>query len=117
LNFWIKQLGGVKGTKKKPLCGIPGVPNLVLTASRGGKYDRLIKQHNLREAVIVFSEEEAKQKKLTIDHDDSHAMQSGKSFALLLHGAQPAGSVASKALSALRKKGIKGYSRSKKKAA
>jgi hypothetical protein len=83
--------------------------NLVLTASRGGKYDDLIDEQAWKESVVVYSEEEAKQKGLEIDHDDSHALGK-KSFALLLHGTQPKGSEASKALQALRKLGKGGYS-------
>ena len=49
------------------------VHNLVLTASRGGRDDSLIKSEMLREAIVVFSEAEAEEKGLTIDHDDSHA--------------------------------------------
>ena len=58
---------------------------------------------------VVFSEEEAEQKGLEIDHDDAHALGK-KSFALLLHGTQPKGSEASKALQVLRKAGKGGYS-------
>ena len=83
--------------------------NLVLTASRGGKYDELIDLHGWKEAVVVYSEEEAAAKGLEIDHDDSHAAFGAKSFALLLHGTQPKGSEASKALQVLRKAGKGGY--------
>jgi hypothetical protein len=49
---------------------------------------------------------------LEIDHDDTHAYKDDKPFALLIHGMQAAGSPASKAVSALKKRGIKaGYSR------
>lgn len=81
--------------------------NFIYTVSRGGKQDNLIM--GLREAVVVFSEKEASDKKLEIDHDDSHAMTQGQSFALLIHGIQPAGSEASKAKIALKGKGS--YSR------
>lgn len=91
--------------------------NMKLTASKGGRMDNLIEQHNLKYAEVVFSEAEAKDKGFEIDHDDSHAYASDKSFALLIHGSQPAGSEASKALSANRKKGVGGYSKKKKKAA
>ena len=47
--------------------------NLVLTASRGGKYDELIDLHGWKEALVVYSEQEAIDKGLEIDHDDSHA--------------------------------------------
>ncbi len=83
--------------------------NLVLTASRGGKFDELIDLNGWKEAVVVFSEQEAIDKGLEIDHDDSHAAFGAKSFALLLHGTQPKGSEASVALSALRKAGRGGY--------
>ncbi len=78
--------------------------NLVLTASRGGKYDDLIDLHAWKEAVVVFSEKEAADKDLEIDHDDSHAAFGAKDFALLIHGTQPAGSIASEALKLIKKK-------------
>ena len=79
--------------------------NFIITASRGGKHDQLIDALSLREAVVVFSEAEAEEKGLPIDHDDSHAATPGGSFALLIHGVQPAKSEASRALSALKGKG------------
>ncbi len=85
--------------------------NLVLTASRGGKFDELIDLNGWKEAVVVFSEQEAIDKGLEIDHDDSHAAFGFKSFALLLHGTQPKGSTASAALSVLRKAGKGGYAK------
>lgn len=75
--------------------------NFVLTASRGGTKDALIEQENLREARVVFSEEEARNLNLEIDHDDSHAMAPGGSFALLIHGVQPSKSPAAEALKLL----------------
>jgi len=88
--------------------------NFVLTASRGGKNDELIDEHDFKCAEVVFSEEEAVEKGLEIDHDDSHAAYGDKSFALLIHGTQPKGSEASQALQKLRKKGIGGYSNKRK---
>jgi hypothetical protein len=85
--------------------------NLVLTASRGGKFDELIDIHGWKEAVVVFSEQEAIDKGLEIDHDDEHAAFGSESFALLLHGTQPKGSAASAALSLLRKAGKGGYAK------
>ena len=85
--------------------------NFKLNASRGGIHDWMIDTYGLKSAEVVFHPDEAKAKGLEIDHDDSHAYKSDKSFALLLHGTQPKGSVASKALSALRKLGWKGYSK------
>ena len=73
--------------------------NLVLTASRGGKWDDLIDLHGWKEAVVVYGEEEARQRGLEIDHDDTHAAFGKENFALLIHGTQPKGSVASAALS------------------
>jgi hypothetical protein len=84
--------------------------NLVLTASRGGKYDDMIDLHGWKEALVVYSEQEAIDKGLEIDHDDTHAAFGKDNFALLIHGTQPAGSTASKALSLLRKQGKGGYS-------
>lgn len=78
--------------------------NFVLTASRGGKRDDLIESEGLREARVVFSEQEAIDLGLEIDHDDSHAALPSlrnQSFALLIHGTQPKGSEASKAVSKL----------------
>jgi len=85
------------------------LPNLLVTASYGGKYDSLIPELGVRGAYVVFSELEASI--LPIDHDDSHAATMGGNFALLLHGVQPKGSTAAKALSTLKGKGS--YSRKK----
>lgn len=75
--------------------------NFILTASRGGRKDEMIKIYKLREAVVVFSVEEAESLGLEIDHDDSHAFTHGPSFALLIHGTQPKGSKAAAAKRAL----------------
>ncbi len=77
--------------------------------------------------MVVFSEQEAKEYKwkdasgkeqfgIEIDHDDSHAMKDdGKPFALLLHGSQPAGTEAGKALHALGgRSGVSSYKKGKK---
>lgn len=82
--------------------------NFILTASRGTKDDALIDKYNLRCAEVVFSEQEAIDKGLEIDHDDSHAYTNGPSFALLIHGTQPAGSEAGKAKAKLKGKGSYG---------
>lgn len=83
--------------------------NFVLNASIGGKSDSLIEKFNLKSARVVFSEGEAKNANLKIDHDDSLAMRQGGNFALLLHGTQPKGSLAAKANFILRKAGKNGY--------
>ena len=87
-------------------------PNLVLTASYGGRDDALIDEHGLRSVRVVYTEQEASDQGLPIDHDDSHAAdptQRDQSFALLIHGVQPKGSEAAKAKQALNGKGS--YSR------
>lgn len=105
LPFWIAE----RETLRK-------LPNFVLTASRGGYKDDLIKKHRLRESVVVYTEQQALDLGLEIDHDDSHAADPSRrkqSFALLIHGGQPAGSEAGKAVKAL--KGIGSYGRGTKK--
>jgi len=96
IPLWVKRLGQIP-------------PNLRLVASHGGRWDQLIEKHNLKYAKVVFTVEQAAEAGLEIDHDDSHAYGSGPSFALLLHGTQPAGSPAAKAWSALKAQGIGGY--------
>ena len=84
--------------------------NFRFTASKGGKADHLINKHKLKYAEVVFSMDEAKKRGLEIDHDDSLAIYSSKSFGLLLHGTQPPGSEASRAWRKLIVDGIGGYS-------
>ena len=99
LPYWVEN---------KPECDI--IDNLVLTASRGGRRDDLIESNGLRSVSVVMSEGEAEDFNLPIDHDDSHAAdpsQRFNNFALLIHGTQPAGSVAGKAVKAL--KGVGSY--------
>lgn len=81
------------------------LPNLRVTGSRGGRFDHLLGVLGLRQAVVVYDENTP----LPIDHDDSHAASPGGDFALLIHGTQPKGSDAAKALSTLKGKGA--YSR------
>jgi hypothetical protein len=95
LPYWVNRIAGIPD-------------NFVLTASRGGRMDHMIEQYELRSVKVVFSEAEAKKLKLEIDHDDSHAAiprQRNKDFALLIHGINPAGSKAAKAVQALKKSG------------
>ncbi len=98
LLFWVRRLDSLPA-------------NLVLTASEGGRYDHLIARHGLRTARVVFSEAEAEEVGLPIDTDDSLAMRRGPNFALLLHGPQPKGSSAAKAVVALRASGSHGHGR------
>ena len=85
------------------IAGIPKPDNLVLTASRGGKYDDMIDHLAWKEARVVYSEQEAADLGLEIDHDDEHAAFGKKDFALLIHGTQPKGSAASEALKQIKK--------------
>lgn len=104
LKFWLSRRQQLRKVK-----------NFVLTASRGGRDDKLIKRHRLREAVVVYSEQQAIDLGLDIDHDDSHAARPSirrQSFALLIHGTQPKGTEAAKALTELKGKGS--YSKKRK---
>lgn len=100
LPFWVKRRDVLP-------------PNLALTASRGGRWDSLIDEHGFRESVVCYSEQQAADLGLEIDHDDHHAYSlTGGSFALLIHGIQPKGSEAGKAVRALRGNGS--YNRKEK---
>jgi hypothetical protein len=92
--------------------------NFYLTASFGGTLDYLIPKHPdvfTRVAHVVYTEEQAAELGLEIDHDDSHCL-GDKPFALLVHGSQRAGTDASQALSQRKKEGsFVGYGKSNKK--
>ncbi len=96
---------------------IDQLDNFILTASYGGRDDKLIGEHMLRSTKVVFSESEAADLDLAIDHDDSHAARpsmSEQDFALLIHGTQPKDTEASEALKLLKKNKVKhSYSRKK----
>jgi hypothetical protein len=82
LNHWINR----KDT-------IGQLSNFVLTASRGGRLDHYIDLYQLREAIVFNTIQEADDFNFEIDNDDSHACipeQRNKSFALIIHGTQPA---------------------------
>ena len=99
LPFWIKELANIPS-------------NFILTASYGGHKDDLIAKHNLRFAKVVFSVDEATSLGLEIDKNDFSAynpLTKNNSFALLIHGVQPKGSKASKAVRALN--GVGSYGR------
>ena len=84
---------------------VPLPSNVFLTASWGGKHDKLIEDGYFpRNSRVVYTEGEAAALGLAIDHDDSHA-HTGQphAFCHLVHGTQPKGSVAGQAL-ALRRK-------------
>lgn len=101
LPFWVKYRSCIP-------------ENLVLTASWGGQWDRLIKPNGLRSAIVVYHPDEAEALGLEIDHDDSHARDPrGGDFALLIHGQQKAGSPAAAAQKTMRGQNIQ-YSYSRK---
>jgi hypothetical protein len=102
IHFWIKRLDKIPN-------------NFKLTASYGGKYDHLIDKYKLKSVKVIMSEEEAEMWNLEIDHDDTHAYEGEKDFALLLHGSQQKSSNASKSMSELKKKGWVGYNNKSKK--
>ena len=89
--------------------------NFRFTASKGGTCDNLISKHKLKYAEVVYSLEEAEEKGLELDHDDSHVFLGGKeSFGLLIHSSQPAGTKAAKAWHMLSRAGVSGYNQEKK---
>lgn len=102
MKYWVNRLNEIP-------------ENLHLTGSRGSKNDALIDQFNLKSVEIVYTIEQAAAKGIEIDHDDTHCYdRSVKKFALLIHGTQPAGSDAMKAVMANRSNGIMGYDRGSK---
>jgi hypothetical protein len=100
IPYWVRNLGNIPD-------------NFILNGSRGGRADNLLDEYGLKVAEVVFSLEEAAEKGLEIDHDESHAMRDTGNFALLIHGTQPKGSDAQGAIQALKRVGVKySYSRS-----
>lgn len=82
LNHWVNNRTVVNS-----------IPNLVLTASRGGRLDSKIDEFQLREAIVFNTIEEADDFNLPVDDNDSHAAipeSRHNSFALIIHGTQPA---------------------------
>jgi hypothetical protein len=73
--------------------------NFRVTMSRGGTHDHLIPELPFPEAVVVYYEQEAEALGLEIDTNDYHAYIGKESYALLIHGQQPKGSEAAKAVS------------------
>ena len=93
---------------------VPLPSNVFLTASWGGKHDKLIEDgHFPRNSRVVYTEGQAAELGLAVDHDDSHAY-TGKphAFCHLVHGTQPKGSVAGQCIRLRQKKGeFVGYSK------
>ena len=88
--------------------------NLILTASWGGRYDFLLADGLFdRTARVVMTQEEAYALGLALDFTDALAYQSTPThFAHLVHGTQPKGSDAGKAIQQRRAAGqFSGYSR------
>jgi hypothetical protein len=79
--------------------------NFKLIASMDKKNAQKIIDNNLRYSVVVYTPEEAKELGLKIDVDDTLAWGTDDNFALLLHGGQPAGSEAAKAIKQNKKTG------------
>jgi hypothetical protein len=80
LPFWVNRLDSIK---------LGEYQNMELIASRGGTKDKLIDEYQLKEAIVVYTEKEAKERNLEIDTSDYLACYEKESFALLLHGTQP----------------------------
>ena len=93
LNFWMNNKGSIP-------------KNFKLIASMDKNNADMILNNNLRFAKVVYSVEEAKELGLKIDYDDTIAAFGDESFALLIHGQQPAGTKASKAVQDIKKSGI-----------
>jgi hypothetical protein len=89
LHYLVDNLGGVPS-------------NFSITASHGGRYDHLIKEHGLKSAQVVLSLQEASVLGIEIDHDDTHAVRGTGSFGLLIHGQQRKGTAAAEALGKLK---------------
>jgi hypothetical protein len=71
-------------------------PNCTFAASYGGKHDHLIDEHNIRSARVVLHPSEAGH--LPISEDDYECTTPGGDFALLIHGTQPEGTEAARAV-------------------
>jgi hypothetical protein len=99
IPFWVARLGKIP-------------QNMVLTASKGGKYDTLIDEYSLPNSTVFFSEEQAELADIPLDTDDSMALYGVQSFGHLVHGMQPKASDAGKAVVKLAGKGS--YSSKKK---
>jgi len=99
IDYWVNHIDSIPS-------------NLKLNASYGGRHDKLIDEHNLKSVRVIYDPIQATVLSLEIDHDEQHAIEGKDSFALLLHGTQPKGSDAGKALKSLRERKIEhSYSR------
>jgi len=96
IPLWVKHM------KKIP-------NNVQQNASVGGRFDNLIHEYGLKYAKVVHSPEDANALGLPLDQRDELASEAGGAFAILLHGTQPKGSKASRALALMRKRGWSGF--------
>ena len=70
IPFWIRRKSDIPS-------------NFCLTASMGGKYDDLAKEHKFKTAYMVNSVEEAQALGLKVDYDDTLASEGSEDFALI----------------------------------
>jgi len=97
---------------KARLARVEQLINFRLTSSAGGKFDTIAQEIGMITAEVVRHPEEADEKGLEIDHDDSHAMTNVEDFALLIHSTQPKGTQAAADMQRLRDEKIKhGYNK------
>ena len=81
LKYWVNNLDEINN-----------LDNFKLIASFGTRnQDHLIKENNLQFSKVVYSDNEAKALKLSIDDNEKLAISQNKPFALKIHGTQPAG--------------------------
>ena len=81
LKYWVNNLDEINN-----------LDNFKLIASLGtNNQDHLIKENNLQFSKVVYSDNEAKALKLSIDDNEKLAISQNKPFALKIHGTQPAG--------------------------
>lgn len=81
--------------------------NMILTCSYGGVDDNLIKEYDLKHSIVYYHPDDAVRDGVSIDHDDSLAMNPNiKIVGLLLHGGQQKNSVASRAIKRMNKEKI-----------
>lgn len=100
IGYWVSMLNEVPN-------------NMKLNASLGGSQDNLIYENNLKKVFVVYTEQEAIDKNLEIDHDDTHAFMKNKDFALLIHGMQKKGTKANEARTKLQRENKGQYDRTK----
>lgn len=62
--------------------------NFKLIASQGGSHDKLINEEGFRQAIVMYTVEEAKKSGLAVDFSEAEAIVGDKDFVLLLHGQQ-----------------------------